>query len=105
MGLSRTLSETPKMNAVTSVHVGLLRKSSWSAGLRIRREGVAYVWFERFGGGGSAGVRGGGADGGSRLTEARFRGMSLGIFAERSGGGELVSAEGMVCDVVCRCRG
>ena len=62
----------------------------------MRRDGTMYLWFERSGGGGSAGVGGGGADGGSRCTEPRLRGMSLGIFAERSCAGGVTSGTGIV---------
>ena len=63
-----------------------------------------YVCEDRSGGGASAGVGGGGAEGGSRVIELRFRGTSLGSFALRSGGGEATGGDvaGMlyVCVVV-----
>lgn len=59
------------------------------------------MWEERSGGGASAGVGGGGADGGSRAIELRLRGMSLGSFALRSGGGE--GTGGDVAGILCMC--
>ena len=95
MLLSRTASAMPKMKASTSVHVPLCRKSSWSWGLRMRRDGWTYVCCARFGGAGSEGVGGGGAEGGSRVVGARLRGISLGSLALRSEG-----AAGCVCAMV-----
>lgn len=95
MLLSRTASAMPKMKASMRVHVSLCRKSSWSCGLRMRRDGWMYVCCARFGGAGSEGVGGGGAEGGSRVVGARLRGMSLGSLALRSGG-----AAGCVCVMV-----
>lgn len=56
---------------------------------------------ERSGGGASAGVGGGGADGGSRAIELRLRGISLGSFALRSGGGDDI--DGVVAGIMCVC--
>lgn len=47
-----------------------------------------YVCEDKSEGGASEGVGGGGAEGGSRAMDVRLRGMSLGSFALRSGGGE-----------------
>jgi hypothetical protein len=88
-----------KMKACTSVHVGLLRNSWWSSGLSIRREGCVNVCEERSGGGASAGVGGGGADGGSRAIELRLRGISFGSLALRPGGGD--GSGGDVAGIVC----
>ena len=52
-----------------------------------------YAWEDRSGGGANAGVGGGGADGGSRAIELRLRGMSLGSFALRSGGGDNIAGD------------
>ena len=53
-----------------------------------------YSCFSRLGGGDKAGVGGGGAEGDSRFVGPRLRGMSLGSFALRSGGGEEAAAGG-----------
>ena len=104
-GRSCTLSAIEKIKACMRVHVGLLRKSWWSSGLNIRRVGCVYVCEERSGGGASAGVGGGGAEGGSRAIELRFRGTSLGSFALRSGGGEDIGGDVAVILYVCVVEG
>lgn len=93
---STTLSAMLKMKACTSVHVGLFKNNSWSSGLRMRRVGCVYVCDVRSGGGAKVGVGGGGAEGALRGFEVRFRGMSLGSLAPRSGGGEAVGRDGVV---------
>ena len=100
-GLSRTLSDMEKMKEVTSVEVGDWRKRAWSAALRMRREGWMYVWFWRGGGEGSGGVGGGGAEGASRCTGARLRGVSLGRALDRSGGGCMGVEVVVMLAVVC----
>ena len=56
---------------------------------------------ERSGGGASAGVGGGGAEGGSRAIELRLRGTSLGSFALRSDGCDGIGSD--VADILRTC--
>lgn len=77
-------SERENMKDSMRVWVGDERKSPWSCGVSMRRDGLVKSMVESSGGAGSGGV-GWGGRGLSEGRDGRLRGVRRGSLAERSG--------------------